>query len=839
MAFNVGELVAYLRLDMSDFERDMAKSQAQADRLDEKNVDVKVKADTAVAEAKLAEVAASEDRVDEGNKRIAASSERAGKGMGALANAIILLGPALVPVTAGVAGLTVGFGAMGAAGVLAIVGIKQQMTDGTALGGEYAVMLAGLKDDLSGLAATAAGGVLGPFQSAVADLQARMPELNGVVGEFSTMTGKAAGALTTGLVAAFLSLAPLARDASVYILGLSDRFASMMSGPGVVSFGEYVRSVFPQVMSIIESIGGAAIHLVAAFAPLGMGTLGILQAFASLINAIPVDVLSTLVQLASATYVGFQAFNALKGPINALSDAMLASAAAGRAWAVSTEVVTAGIRGLTIAAGGIAAVLSIGILVYSAFAEQQRQNTQAANDYADALRLSKGAIDDSIRATTAKNLADKGALDQANRLGISLSDVTDAAMGNAAAMERVKAVTDAATNISAPQASAAQQKLAGDANDLNATLEAQRQALERGIQSQKDYAAATTSTTAATDPQTLAMAALAAKIGTTSAALVTATAGQQTTAKAAADAAAKMYVENDAAGILKGSLDALNGKGLSLMQAQTASAAATNSATDSLKKNKDAIDGTSDAAIANQRALQAKAQASQAEAEAVGKATGSSEAAVKAYGDSKTALEASLKVQGLLTPAVQAYIDKLYDLSNLKVPPTKLDVDKAQADADIAALKAQIASIAAQPITLQFTANYSPAVAAALGASRAALTLSHMPGHAGGGLVTGPGSGTSDSILGVTPGGAPITRVSAGEYIVNAAATARNKALLDAINSGQGVSAAQAGPVHLDSGDMHAMAQMTAAAAAAIALGLSVGQSRTADNTRATQGRRW
>ena len=47
---------------------------------------------------------------------------------------------------------------------------------------------------------------------------------------------------------------------------------------------------------------------------------------------------------------------------------------------------------------------------------------------------------------------------------------------------------------------------------------------------------------------------------------------------------------------------------------------------------------------------------------------------------------------------------------------------------------------------------------------------------ADGGLVTGPGSGTSDDIA---------ARLSNGEFVINAAATARNRSLLEAINSGR------------------------------------------------------
>jgi hypothetical protein len=48
-------------------------------------------------------------------------------------------------------------------------------------------------------------------------------------------------------------------------------------------------------------------------------------------------------------------------------------------------------------------------------------------------------------------------------------------------------------------------------------------------------------------------------------------------------------------------------------------------------------------------------------------------------------------------------------------------------------------------------------------------------GHAEGGLISGPGNGTSDSV---------VARVSNGEYIVRADATRRNLPLLHAINSG-------------------------------------------------------
>jgi hypothetical protein len=49
-------------------------------------------------------------------------------------------------------------------------------------------------------------------------------------------------------------------------------------------------------------------------------------------------------------------------------------------------------------------------------------------------------------------------------------------------------------------------------------------------------------------------------------------------------------------------------------------------------------------------------------------------------------------------------------------------------------------------------------------------------GHADGGLIRGPGTGKSDSI---------VSRLSDGEFVVRADATARNLPTLEAINSGR------------------------------------------------------
>src|SRR5665811_964743 len=82
-------------------------------------------------------------------------------------------------------------------------------------------------------------------------------------------------------------------------------------------------------------------------------------------------------------YIGFSAFRMLQAPLAGVSTAL-------KFVGVSAETAAAGVRTLTIAASVIGAVITVATLLYSAHAESVRKNTQAANDYTDALRTSNG-----------------------------------------------------------------------------------------------------------------------------------------------------------------------------------------------------------------------------------------------------------------------------------------------------------------------------------------------------------------------------------------------------------------------------------------------------------------
>lgn len=770
----VGSIVGFLRLDDTDFDATIDRAIAKTHELDGKNVDVKVKAETAGAETKLAAVAASQDSLEKSNKKLLDSSKKAGDKIGTLAFAAMTLGPALVPIAAATAGMAAGLSAMGAVGLLAFVGIRQEMAAGTAVGTAYTEQIGILKGDLQTLAGTAASGVLGPFEQMVSRLSTEMPMLNQIIGEFSGLTGRAASSLVSGLVAAFVSLEPLMRQVGTYLSQMAQRFDTMMSGPGIAAFGTYARSVFPQVATAIGEIVGALGHLLAALAPLGTGALSLLQTFAAAINAIPVRVLADAAAIAVPLVIGFKAFSMLSGPLEGVGTAL-------KAVGISAEAAAVGVRALTIAAGAIGILLAVATFAFTAHANSVRADTQAVNDYSDALRQSNGAIDESIRQKAAQDLADKGALDTAKQLGISLSQLTDAALNQGSAYSQV---TDALNGYihanvqAAPINSDARDQMIKQqqqARSLKSALDDVHNSLQGGLQTYKDQTAATAASATSLDVMTSAEDRLANGLGASVPTLKAFMGAQQSTADAAAAATLKMQMENDAAGLLKASLDALAGKSMSVAQAQ-------NTFDSSLANMGDHISATgkkihftttsindmSSASVALRGQLLGQVTAAETTAEAYGNLTGSTEKGREKLIALRTAIINNAVAHGVDRQAVVDYIDQVLQIPKT-VPPTKLQVDTQQALQQIADLKAAIASISGGTRTV-------------LGVG--ALANKQLPGHAVGGLITGPGSSTSDSIPAM---------LSSGEFVVNAAAVRTvGVAFLNAINGGGGTAASKA-----------------------------------------------
>ncbi|XAS66543.1 hypothetical protein V3C33_13735 [Micrococcaceae bacterium Sec5.7] len=754
MTTTTGSIDAKLTVDDSDFKRGMAEAKAEAREVGALEPTVKVDANVGPALAKLNAVALAERNLDVAYQRSAIAQTKldaitkkygddsvqaatARLGMTRATNAesdaeaklaghrhaataaqdkdteathrangannqrirglqvLIALSPAILaaaaPIGAAALGLGAAFGVMAVSGVLAIKGIKDEMAHGTVVGNEYAAGLGSLKTDLNQLSQTSAVAMLGAFNTVVGDINARMPFLNRLVGDSSAALGAMGGTALHGVLDGMQAMTPLIQAGTVELSKFVTWLSSFSNTNGFSQFVGYAVDNLPGVMVLIENLVTTAGHILAAFAPLGPVVLGFLNMLTDGLNSLPLPVLAGLVTTA-----------ALLGTTLKLA---FSEAIAARIGVVAAQIGLTGVMAnLAVPVVGILTAVIAGLgMAAATSALGTDTGTAAIQDYTQALKDDNDALGEHIRAQAAKALSDAGAFDAARDLGISQKTLTDATLGVAGAQDIVngaikrgrefqndwsQGVVDVTTGMY--QATGAQDQMGKSIELVTGQVRGQSGAIDGAKQKNADLAAAMDTTAGAATGQAAALQASAAQYGTSVGMYQAATAAQEKTAAQLAQTTLNMQLQNNAAGLLKQSMDSLNGTSLSLEQAQTRSAAATNSVTASFVQNGTAIRGGTAAAVSNQQALQNKAAADQAAAEAVAKSTGSTKAGTKAYGASKTALENSMRAQGLLTGGVQAYINKLYNVDKLKVKPTKLEVDKARAEADLAAFQAHV-----------------------------------------------------------------------------------------------------------------------------------------------------
>jgi TP901 family phage tail tape measure protein len=326
-------------------------------------------------------------------------------------------------------------------------------------------------------------------------------------------------------------------------------------------------------------------------------------------------------------------------------------------------------------AGPWGAAIGLGVTLLGLFAGQagaaSRQEASFAESgkaVAKAIAEQNGVINESVRQSTAKELADKKVYAVGRALGISLNDITDAVLGQGDAYERVSGkLHDLMDNGSKDQQVVAEMLL----NSIDAMVGGKREE----IQAEKDVAAVTGETT---DKQK----------------------GQAQSAEALAEATKEAAEALDS---LIDQLDTLNGRTLSAREAQRGyldSIAAVNQAitdngtsldinTVAGRANLEALDGQAKAALdladatareaeanggaaAGAAALTASLQASRQELFNTARQFGLSEAEAWAYVDSVLAIppEASTEV---LTPGIQERQNELAAVRQKvnEIPPGK------------------------------------------------------------------------------------------------------------------------------------------------------------------------
>lgn len=384
---------------------------------------------------------------------------------------------------------------------------------------------------------------------------------------------------------------------------------------------------------------------------------------------------------------------------------------------------------LTASAGPVGVVLAAAGVALALYAGEQANAKARTDAFTETLDKQNAALTDSTEDLVRANLAAEdsflwmsrgSAFDAAEKLGISLDDVTEAALGNEDALKRVHAAYDEINTGNVEQADAYKILLNAIDAQSSSLTEAQRKTLQMNE--------AQTDSVDATEESSRALEVLQGKAEDTGDSV-------DDLAEAIRGFADTTLSARDAARALEESYDTLSA---------------------SIKENGTSLDITSEAGRANEAAIDGIAQAAQEAAAATLEQTGSQAKANEVMKAGRTRLIEMLGQFGITGAAAEAYADELG-----LIPDNVYTAAKITGAAEAKAILDNLAKNRTAIIEAQIRQT-----GAARGEVRAA--------YATGGTVTGPGTGTSDSIL---------SWVSNGEEITRAAMAEKYRPLLKAINS--------------------------------------------------------
>jgi TP901 family phage tail tape measure protein len=233
---------------------------------------------------------------------------------------------------------------------------------------------------------------------------------------------------------------------------------------------------------------------------------------------------------------------------------------------------------------GIAAAVGIATSAFAAWTISQAEARAAAKDIADTLDELTGGFTDATRALVAHKLEERGALEAANRLGVSLSDLVDIVLSGEGGFDQLRATIEASTDgqikfsESGHLAQGATSDLAVDALRLHSALQEMNPEVANGVEQWQRTAEAQSGTRSAMADLDVEARNIAETFGV------------------GADQANEM-----AGGVseLEKALRDLIGFTFAVEEAQDDAARAMQRMTDEAKENGDAIEGNSQAALDN------------------------------------------------------------------------------------------------------------------------------------------------------------------------------------------------------------------------------------------------
>jgi hypothetical protein len=255
------------------------------------------------------------------------------------------------------------------------------------------------------------------------------------------------GNLATGIGGVIAAFTPFGQQFLSVLTEGSARFATWGQQLGATSgfreFIAYVQSTGPQVFGVLRELATAIIDIGVALAPLSGPTLVILQTLAQVLQLVA-GAAPGLVTAAAAIFAVGQATKTFGNLVTGAQEKVsgfvstLSSGRGGVGGAMSG--LRAGLGSLVGALGGPWGVaIAGGITALGLFANAHAKAKARQDELKQSLDQATGAITQQSKAIVAKNLVESGAVKWARELGVSLSDVQQAALGNEDAYRRVTA----------------------------------------------------------------------------------------------------------------------------------------------------------------------------------------------------------------------------------------------------------------------------------------------------------------------------------------------------------------------------------------------------------------
>jgi len=382
-----------------------------------------------------------------------------------------------------------------------------------------------------------------------------------------------------------------------------------------------------------------------------------------------------------------------------------------------------------IAIGGAIAVLGI-------FAAEQAKTQAETDELSATFDAQTGAVTENTRAWLANKLQSEGAFDAAKEFGISQSELVDAVINGTDVLAEQKAYYDELRAASGETGDEFRQMTDEEWNQADAVdyLDSQINDLtgqyDEAAGAAENKAAAINGDTAAMSSASTATRVYAADLGISALAAEDATAANQ---------------EFDAA------LQALRDTIFGSRDAQAALTLEIQRATEAFEENGSSLDVNSEAGALNHQAVMGLIAANHELIAAEAESGASAEELAATTADLRGDFIDLMRQAGFSEEAIDDYA-KAFD----NIPSSKTTV-----------LVQELKTIGQWNVPSN---GILPQYA-----------TGGLIGFPTGGMISGPGTGTSDSIL---------IAASNGEFMVNAEATARNRPLLEAINSGEQIATA-------------------------------------------------